>query len=132
MVIGTLKSGAAISVHYRGGVSKGTNLLWEINGTEGDIQITGTLGHGQLVQLSLRSAKGDEKELQPLAPPAEFYKGLPDSPMARNVANVYKRVAEDIRNNTRNAPDFNDAVALYEVLNSIEESAKSEEKIISK
>lgn len=126
MVIGTLKNGAAISVHYRGGVSKGTNLLWEINGTEGDIQVTGMLGHGQLVPLSIRGAKGDEKELQPLNPPAAFYEGLPDSPMARNVANVYKRVAEDIRNNTRNAPDFNDAVVLYEVLHSIKESAKSE------
>jgi predicted dehydrogenase len=38
MVIGQLKNGAAISIHYRGGVSRGTNLLWEINGTEGDIQ----------------------------------------------------------------------------------------------
>ena len=35
MVIGQLKNGAAVSVHYRGGLSKGTNLLWEINGTEG-------------------------------------------------------------------------------------------------
>jgi len=48
MVIGTLKSGAAISIHYRGGMSKGTNFLWEINGTEGDIQVTGNIGHGQL------------------------------------------------------------------------------------
>ena len=40
LVIGQLESGAAASVHYRGGLSRGTNLLWEINGTEGDIQVT--------------------------------------------------------------------------------------------
>jgi len=30
-VSGLLESGAALSIHYRGGVSRGTNLLWEIN-----------------------------------------------------------------------------------------------------
>jgi len=28
--------GLSVSIHYRGGVSCGTNLLWEINGTRGD------------------------------------------------------------------------------------------------
>src|SRR5438067_7782526 len=37
---GILDGGAAFSIHYRGGVSRGTNFLWEINGTEGDLQIT--------------------------------------------------------------------------------------------
>jgi hypothetical protein len=40
MVSGLLEGGAAFSIHYRGGVSRGTNLLWEINGTEGDLQLT--------------------------------------------------------------------------------------------
>src|SRR5207253_9254107 len=39
-VSGLLEGGAAFSIHYRGGVSRGTNLLWEINGTEGDLQLT--------------------------------------------------------------------------------------------
>src|SRR6058998_1995855 len=33
-VTGLLEGGAAFSIHYRGGVSRGTNLLWEINGSE--------------------------------------------------------------------------------------------------
>ena len=37
MANGVLVSGAAVSIHYRGGLSRGTNLLWEINGTKGDI-----------------------------------------------------------------------------------------------
>src|SRR4051794_32425802 len=32
-VSGLLEGGAAFSIHYRGGVSRGTNLLWEINGS---------------------------------------------------------------------------------------------------
>src|SRR5439155_20604600 len=39
VVTGLLEGGAALSIHYRGGVSRGTNLLWEINGTEGDLQL---------------------------------------------------------------------------------------------
>src|SRR3954453_8567767 len=34
-VTGLLDGGAAFTIHYRGGMSRGTNLLWEINGTEG-------------------------------------------------------------------------------------------------
>lgn len=124
MVIGTLKSGAAASVHYRGGVTRATNLLWEINGTEGDIQVTGLVGHGQLTQLTIRGAHGDEKELQTLTPPADWYKGLPDSPVVRNVLEIYKKIATDIRNNTRTAPTFQDAVVLHELLDSIERGAK--------
>src|SRR5712664_3183795 len=43
-VNGLLEGGAALSIHYRGGVSRGTNLLWEINGTEGDLQLTAAGG----------------------------------------------------------------------------------------
>lgn len=126
MVIGTLTNGIAISVHYRGGVSRGTNLLWEINGTEGDIQVRGDLGHGQLVPLSIFAARGIEKELQLLKVPVEFSNDFPENPMVGNVARIYKLLADDIRFNTRNAPSFNDAVQLYELLNNIELSAKKE------
>ncbi len=125
MAIGTLQNGAAVSVHYRGGISKGTNLLWEINGTEGDIQVTGASGHGQMVQLSIHGAKRNEEELKALNPPAEMYEGLPDNSIVRNVARIYALLADDIRNNTRNAPTFQSAVKLHELLNAIEESAKS-------
>src|SRR5438309_4772437 len=39
LVSGLLRGGAALSIHYRGGVSRGTNLLWEINGTGGGLQL---------------------------------------------------------------------------------------------
>ncbi len=125
LVIGQLESGAAASVHYRGGLSKGTNLLWEINGTEGDIQVTADNGHGQMMQLTIKGAKGDETELKTLTPPAEMYKGLPDNSIARNVAKVYSLLAGDIRNNTRNAPTFESEVKLFELYTAIEQSAKA-------
>lgn len=124
MVHGVLKSGAAFSAHYRGGLSRGTNFLWEINGTEGDIQVTGDMGHGQMTQLSIFGARGGEKEMKPLTPPAEMYKGLPDSVIPRNVAGVYIRIANDIRKGTRQAPSFEDALRLHELLDAIEQSSQ--------
>ena len=125
LVIGQLESGAAASVHYRGGLSRGTNLLWEINGTEGDIQVTADNGHGQMMQLTLKGANGEETELKTLTPPAEMYEGLPDNSIARNVAKIYALLAGDIRNNTRNAPTFESEVKLFELYNAIEQSAKA-------
>lgn len=119
MASGVLQSGAAFSAHYRGGLSRGTNFLWEINGTEGDIQVTAGFGHGQMAQLALFGARGEAREMQPLTPPAEMYAGLPDNVIPRNVAGIYAMVAEDIRTNTRKAPSFADALRLHELLDAI-------------
>ena len=124
LVIGQLESGAAASVHYRGGLSKGTNLLWEINGTDGDIQVTGDTGHGQMTQLTIKGAKSSDEEMKTLTPPVEMYSGLPDNSVARNVAQIYKLLASDIHNNTRNAPTFQRAVVLAELYDAIQQSAK--------
>ncbi|WP_110647247.1 Gfo/Idh/MocA family protein [Salinicola peritrichatus] len=124
MAHGTLASGAAVSIHYRGGVCRGTNLLWEINGTEGDIQVTAGLGHAQMVPLTVRGARGEDKTLAPLMPPESAYANWPKQAAARNVARIYARLADDIRHGTRTAPTFQDAVALHEWVDAIEQSAE--------
>lgn len=123
MAIGQLESGAALSLHYRGGTNRGTKLLWEINGSEGDIQVTGANGHAQMVQLTLRGATGADQALKVLEVPGEYYEGLPEDLPARNVAAVYARIADDIRNGTRTAPSFADAVALHRVIDRIQGAA---------
>ncbi|WP_323816290.1 Gfo/Idh/MocA family oxidoreductase [Cellvibrio sp. NN19] len=75
MVHGAMKSGAAFSAHYRGGMFKGTNLLWEINGTQGDLQINGNIGHGQFAQLEIKGAKATDNALTVLEVPAEYKTG---------------------------------------------------------
>ena len=121
MVHGQLESGAAFSAHYRGGMCRGTNLLWEINGTEGDIQVTGNIGHGQFAEMTIRGANGEASELQPLELPAELFAGLPSEVVPRNVAGIYRRIAKDIRTGSREAPSFNDAFKLHQLLAAIGE-----------
>src|SRR5216110_3385159 len=65
-VAGLLERGAALSIHYRGGRSRGTNLLWEINGTEGDLQLTADGGQAQIFDLTVHGGKGAEPSLEAL------------------------------------------------------------------
>ena len=47
LVEGVLASGAPISVHYRGGSPLAPAFWWEINGSDGDLRVTGASGHAQ-------------------------------------------------------------------------------------
>lgn len=125
MVNGVLESGAAFSAHYRGGLSRGTGFLWEINGTNADLQVTAGFGHGQMAQLTIVGAQGENRDMLPLTPPAEMYAGRPENVIPRNVAGIYAMIAQDIRNNTRTAPRFEDGLQLHELLDAIERSSES-------
>jgi predicted dehydrogenase len=123
LIEGVLASGAPISVHYRGGAPRGTGFLWEINGTKGDIQVTGANGHAQMVQLFVEGARGDDRELRPLDIPEAYTSGWPENVIPGNVARVYARMAADLRDGTRTAPSFDDAVALHRLIAAVEAAA---------
>lgn len=130
LVSGLLESGAPISIHYRGGSARGGDgLLWEVNGTEGDIQMTGSSGHAQMVQLSLAGGRGDDRELKPIEIPAELRAGWPENVVPGNVARAYARMAADLRDGTRTAPTFDDAVAVHRMIAAIEEAAGESHRI---
>lgn len=48
---GVLESGAPISLHYVGGLPpKSAGFVWDIQGTAGDLRITASIGHTQMVR----------------------------------------------------------------------------------
>lgn len=124
LVMGKLASGVPMSLHYRGGMPRGPGLLWEIHGSEGDIVIEADNGHAQMMQLSVKGARGDDRALLPLSPP-ETGALWPQAAGPRNVAMAYARMADDLRNGTSTAPSFDDAVQLHRVIAAIEQSARS-------
>lgn len=131
LVSGVLASGAPISLHYRGGPARdGDGLFWEIHGTEGDIRITGASGHTQMVQLSLKGARGNDKEFRSLEVPATYRAGWPSEVEPGNVARLYSRMADDLRNGTRTAPSFDDAVAVHRIIAAIERAAESGTRVV--
>lgn len=123
IIQGRMLSGAAVAIHYRGGMSRGTNLLWEINGTEGDIRLTADIGYPQIADLSVFGARGDEREMRPLALPHPPGARDSMSVAARNVAGIYELLAQDIRTGSRTAPSFADGVSLHELLARLEHAA---------
>jgi predicted dehydrogenase len=119
-------SGVPLALHYRGGAARdGNGLAWEINGTAGDIRVSGPSGHTQMVQLSLAGARGAETAFRPLEVPASYRSGWPADVEPGNVARLYARMAQDLRDGTRTAPTFDDAVAVHRIIAAIETAAES-------
>jgi predicted dehydrogenase len=123
-VTGLLEGGGAFSIHYRGGVSRGTNLLWEINGTEGDLQLTATGGQAQIWELEVRGGRGAQSSLE-LLPVPEQYRWAPPQAIgpSTNVAQAYAQFARDYREGTRLCPTFEDAVTRHRMLSAVETAA---------
>jgi len=121
-VSGLLEGGPAFSIHYRGGLSRGTNLLWEINGSEGDLQLTATGGQAQIWELDVRGGKGAQSSLE-LLPVPEHYRWAPSQGPGTNVAQAYAHFARDYREGTHLCPTFEDAVTRHRMLDAIESAA---------
>jgi predicted dehydrogenase len=123
-VTGLLDGGAALAVHYRGGVSRGTNLLWEINGTDGDLQVTSAGGQPQIFELAVRGGRGTQTALEVLAVPDEYWwSPRQGAGPAANVAQAYAHLARDYREGTHLCPTFDDAVTRHRMLDAVETSA---------
>jgi predicted dehydrogenase len=121
-VSGLLEGGAAFSIHYRGGSSRGTNLLWEISGTEGDLQLTASGGQVQIFEMTVRGGKGAQSSLEVLPLPPR-YRSSPLQGPGTNVAQAYARFALDYREGTHLCATFDDAVTRHRMLDAIETAA---------
>src|SRR5258705_13035975 len=121
-VSGLLEGGAALSIHYRGGVSRGTNLLWEINGTGGDLQLTADGGQAQIFDLTVRGGNGVQSSLEGLPVPPQ-YRFSPLQGPGTNVAQAYAHFARDYREGTHLSATFDDAVTRHRMLDAIEKAA---------
>ena len=121
-VTGLLEGGAALSIHYRGGRSRGTNLLWEINGTEGDLQVTADGGQAQIFDLTVRGGNGVQSSLEGLLVPPQ-YRFSPLQGPGSNVAQAYAHFARDHREGTHLSATFDDAVTRHRMLDAIEKAA---------
>ena len=123
-VTGLLDGGAAFSIHYRGGVSRGTNLLWEINGSGGDLQLTADGGQAQIFEMTVRGGSGTQSVLEVLPVPDQYHWSPPQGP-STNVAQAYARFARDYREGTHFCPTFDDAVTRHRMLEAIEKAAET-------
>jgi predicted dehydrogenase len=123
-VTGLLEGGALFSIHYRGGASRGTNFLWEINGTEGDLQLTAAGGQAQIFDLTLHGGQGTQAAVDVLPVPDQYRLTSLRGP-GTNVAQAYARFARDYREGTHLCPTFDDAVTRHRLLDAIVTAAST-------
>jgi predicted dehydrogenase len=132
-VIGTLTSGVTASVHIREAVAGGIGFLWEINGTDGTLRITADAPYPGILPLAVAGARG-QGDLAELAVPVALTEKWPDlttlnGTPAFNVGRAYAAFAADSHNGTHTVPGFADAVRRHEVIDAIERSAASGERV---
>ena len=122
VVNGIVGEGAAVSFQIRGGMNRGTAFLFEIHGEEGDLQLTATSRASmQRQELQVKGARGDAKELVELPIPVK-YRWVPEgvaSDSRYNVAQLYARLAEGIRDGKPISPGFDAAVTRHRLLDAI-------------
>jgi predicted dehydrogenase len=126
LATGELGSGAVVSVHLHDGESTRPRTRVEIAGTGGDLALVSTNESDpsavqlQIGGLDLFEARPAVPEWTAVPVPADEESALPVE--AANVARLYRRLAADISDGTRTAPDFQDALSLHEL---IERSTKT-------
>jgi predicted dehydrogenase len=112
-------------------MARGTEFLFEIHGEEGDLVLTSTTGGSmQRQELSLHGAQGRGTKLGPLPIPAK-YRYVPedvpsDSPY--NVAQLYAKLAESIRNRRPASPGFDAAVRRHRLVDMIVHASETGRK----
>ncbi|WP_269501303.1 Gfo/Idh/MocA family protein [Burkholderia sp. IMCC1007] len=125
MINAVLQSGVPLSMQLCGGLPRGTGLLWEINGSEGDLRITAAVEQAPVINISPLRVEGGRKGTdgyQELPVPDSYYFGVDGAVTARNVAGIYRMMGDDLRTGARTAPSFDDALGLHRTLDAIEES----------
>ena len=115
-------------------MARGTDFLFEIHGEAGDLVLAATSRTSmQRQELTVKGAQGEGAALADLPVPGK-YRWVPDrvppgSPY--NVAQLYLRLAESIRNGTPARPGFDAAVARHRLLDMIERASETGMKQIA-
>ncbi|UOE49221.1 Gfo/Idh/MocA family oxidoreductase [Mucilaginibacter sp. SMC90] len=122
-VSGVLESGAVATAHFRGGMFKGTNFFWEINGTKGDLVITADGGHPGVFELTIKG--GQDSALAVIPVPEKYFNVNmePKQGPAYNIAENYARLGSDLLAGTHLSATFEDALIRHRMINAIEVAA---------
>jgi predicted dehydrogenase len=131
VVNGIVGDGTVVSAQVRGGMKRGQEFLFEIHGTEGDLSLAATMrASTQRQELTVRGARGSDKDVAEMAVPTKYRwvpEGVPEgSPY--NVAQLYAKLGEAIRDRKPAHPGFDAAIARHRMLDMITQAARTGQK----
>jgi len=125
---GVLTKGPIVSAHVRGGLSRATNFQMEINGTRGDLVVSGSLGYPGVADNIVRGARDSDAQLRTLAIPDPYLDHKEISGPALNVLRQYAQIATDLTTGSKSAPSFADACVLHRLIDATERAAATGSK----
>jgi predicted dehydrogenase len=134
VVNGIVGDGAVVSFQIRGGMARGTEFLFEIHGDKGDLVLTATSRASmQRQELTLQGAQGVGTPLVDMPIPGK-YRWVPDgvpegSPY--NVAQLYAKLAEAIRDGKPASPGFDAAVTRHRLIDAIVRASETGQKQVA-
>jgi predicted dehydrogenase len=121
LINGQFASGAPLSLHHRGGASRGPGFLWQIAGTEGELQLASPVGAAGNRPLVLTGGRAGQRDLRPLPllqPIGDIRESDP-----QHLARLYGRLASDLCDGSSTAPGLADAVRLHNLVAAVESAA---------
>jgi predicted dehydrogenase len=131
VVNGIVGEGAAVSFQIRGGMTRGTEFLFEVHGERGDLVLTATTRASmQRQELTVRGARDGTKDLAELPVPTR-YRWVPDrtpTDSRYNVAQLYARLADSIQAGKPASPSFAAAVTRHRLLDAIVRASETGQK----
>jgi predicted dehydrogenase len=133
VVSGIVGDGAVVSCQVRGGMTRGHEFLFEIHGEDGDLVLAATeRASTQRQELTVRGARAAEALADLAIPPK--YRWVPDTvPQGSpyNVAQLYARLADGIRNGKPVTPGFDAAVTRHRLLDMIARASETGQKQVA-
>jgi predicted dehydrogenase len=134
LVSGIVGDGVAVSFQIRGGMTRGTEFLFEIHGDAGDLVLAATTRASmQRQELSLKGASGIGGELIDMEIPTT-YRHVPDTvPQGSpyNVAQLYTQLAKSIRSGKPASPSFDAAIARHRLIDAIVRASETGQKQVA-
>jgi len=124
-ISGTVRGGAVLSAHYRGGTLAGPGFSMVIEGT---LDVTAPT-HPHLARVTVRGARGSEPLAELTLP--DRYDDDPHSAGTprHTLAHAYAAIRDDLLHGTADAPDFAHAVQRHRLLDAITRSAATGRRI---
>ncbi|MCD9143004.1 Gfo/Idh/MocA family protein [Streptomyces albireticuli] len=126
---GTLADGAVVSAHIHGAKVSEARTRVEISGTRGDLALVsagpnGAAGIqiGELRLLGSHVVDSAQREM-PVPRRHRWAAGMPLGAEGFNVAQMYGRIASDLRTGARTTPGFEEGVRVHRLLDAIRVSA---------
>jgi predicted dehydrogenase len=133
-LLGTLVSGASVTVDIHEGSAGGTGYQWEIRGTEGTLRLTADWSLPEIFPLTLWGSNHGGESFAALEVSDSYISQTPHLTSLRgtpayNVGRTYASFARDQHGGTRCTANFSDAVARHTLLSAVSRSAASGRRI---